>query len=82
MTGASNFDIAEAIWVKLLNELAGEDATIALLCKTSVARRVLEHAHRSRLPVSAVELVQIECADGLVCRLRRACLSFLSKRKH
>src|SRR5205085_11761511 len=33
-TGASNFDIAEAVWLKLIDELAGEEATIALLCKT------------------------------------------------
>lgn len=33
LTGASNFDIAEYIWIKLIAELADERPTIALLCK-------------------------------------------------
>ena len=36
-TGSSNFDIAEAVWIKLLEELTEEQPTIALLCKTSAA---------------------------------------------
>ncbi|GAC1623275.1 MAG: hypothetical protein NVS4B11_17910 [Ktedonobacteraceae bacterium] len=35
--------IAEYIWLKLILELASEQPTIALLCKTSVARNVLQH---------------------------------------
>ncbi len=60
MTGASNFDIAEAVWLKLLSELRDERPTIALLCKTSVAFKVLEHAARAELPVSAAFLVKID----------------------
>jgi hypothetical protein len=60
ITGASNFDIAEAVWLKLLTELAGERPTIALLCKTSVARNVLEHARRSGLPVAAASVVRVD----------------------
>lgn len=60
LTGSSNFDIAEAIWLKLLTELAEEQPTIALLCKTAVARKVLEHAARSNLPVDAAFLVRID----------------------
>lgn len=60
MTGSSNFDIAEAVWRKLLDELADEQPTIALLCKTSVARNVLEHAARTGLPVSAASLVRVD----------------------
>jgi hypothetical protein len=61
-TGAANFDIAEAIWLKLINELAGQDetATIALLCKTSVARNVLEHAVRHAAPVTEASLSRID----------------------
>src|SRR5262249_29409993 len=36
-TGSSNFDVAEAVWLKLARELAAEAPTIAILCKTSVA---------------------------------------------
>ena len=42
LTGSSNFDLAEAVWIKLLEELAEEQPTIALLCKISTARAVLE----------------------------------------
>src|SRR5215208_5078638 len=42
LTGASNFDIAEAVWLKLIVELADQEPTIALLCKTSVARNILQ----------------------------------------
>jgi hypothetical protein len=62
LTGASNFDMAEAIWIKLLEELAAEKPTIALLCKTTVARAVLEHIHRRGWPVSHVAIHQIDAA--------------------
>jgi hypothetical protein len=60
MTGSSNFDIAEAIWLKLLTELAAEEPTIALLCKTSVARNVLEHAWRTGLPVARASVIRVD----------------------
>ncbi len=60
VTGASNFDIGEAVWLKLLTELAPERPTIALLCKTSVARNVLEHAGRAGLPVARASVVRVD----------------------
>jgi hypothetical protein len=59
-TGASNFDVAEAVWLKLISELAGERASIALLCKTSVARSVIESAHRMELPIAAASVRRID----------------------
>ncbi|GAC1466318.1 MAG: class I SAM-dependent methyltransferase [Isosphaeraceae bacterium] len=59
-TGESNFDMAEAIWLKLLTELAELQPTIALLCKTSVARKVLEHARRTGLSVRSAAMTQID----------------------
>jgi hypothetical protein len=50
-TGSSNFDVAEAVWLKLARDLATEDLTIAILCKNSVARGILQFAHRAGLPV-------------------------------
>ena len=49
--GKSNFDITEYIWLKLIRELAKEQPTIALLCKTSVARNVLQFAFEAGLPI-------------------------------
>ena len=61
-TGASNFDVAEAFWLKLAHELADQQPTIALLCKTSVARSVLQFAHRASLPVTAARIQRIDAA--------------------
>lgn len=60
ITGKSNFDIAEAVWLKLIIELALERPTIALLCKTSVARNVLFFAYRGSLPVSWAFIREID----------------------
>ena len=61
-TGASNFDVAEACWLKLAHELADQNPTIALLCKTSVARSILQFAQRTRLPVTAASVQRIDAA--------------------
>lgn len=43
-TGKSNFDISEWMLIRLLEALQGTRATIAMLCKTATARKVLRHA--------------------------------------
>ena len=47
ITGKSNFDISEWMLARLLERLDGHSATLAMLCKTSVARKALAHAWRS-----------------------------------
>ena len=59
-TGKANFDIAEYIWLKLIRELAAEQPIIALLCKTSVARNVLQHAFNTGLPVTNAFIRKID----------------------
>ncbi len=75
-TGASNFDIAEAVWLKLIRELADENPTIALLCKTSTARAVLKFAAIERLPVVEASIHKIDAriwfgaaVDACLCRV-------------
>ena len=51
VTGVSNFDLSEFIWLKLLRELYPLNPTIALLCKTTVARNVIRYAQEERLSV-------------------------------
>ncbi|MDT3396410.1 SAM-dependent methyltransferase [Streptomyces sp. B1866] len=51
MTGASNFDIAEYIWLKLIAELLEQEPVVAMLCKTQVARNVLSFCADNRWPV-------------------------------
>ena len=43
-TGRANFDISEWMLIKLLESLRGRQATLAMLCKTATARRVLRYA--------------------------------------
>ncbi len=59
-TGESNFDIAESIWLKLIEELASEQPMIALLCKTSVARNVLQFAFDTYLPITNASIYMID----------------------
>lgn len=63
LTGSSNFDIAEYIWLKLIRELAGEPATIALLCKTAVARNVLHFAAITKLPIGNVAVIKLDAKE-------------------
>lgn len=60
ITGGANFDIAEAIWIKIIRELSKiQGGTIALLCKTSVARNVVEYAKDRDLQISRGEIFRI-----------------------
>ena len=77
ITGKSNFDIAEWMLIKLLEAIETRQATLGMLCKTSVARKVLLHAwkHGMRLSDSAVYRIDAaKCFDVaadaclLVCR--------------
>jgi hypothetical protein len=43
-TGKANFDIAEWMLIKLLESLQNSTSCLAMLCKTSTARKVLKHA--------------------------------------
>ena len=60
MTGASNFDIAEFIFLKLMLELRDDKPTIALLVKTQVARNVLSYAEQFALPYSNFTMRSID----------------------
>lgn len=60
MTGKSNFDISEWMLIHLLEQLKGRQATLAMLCKTSVARRVLAHAWKNHFPLSEANLYWID----------------------
>lgn len=61
-TGKSNFDVSEWMLVRLLEALQGRDATLAVLCKSAVARRVIETVARRALDVEPVGLWRIDAA--------------------
>lgn len=59
-TGSSNFDVAEYIWLKLIRELRTAEPTIALLCKTQVARNVIARCAADRLPIRGASLYLVD----------------------
>jgi hypothetical protein len=60
ITGQSNFDISEWMLSRLIDALQGRAATVALLCKTAVARRVIELAYQRGRPLGPVGLWRID----------------------
>ncbi len=51
-TGASNFDVSEAVLRQLVLAWLGRPFCLAMLCKASVARRLLAYAHAASWPVT------------------------------
>lgn len=76
MTGESNFDIAEYICLKLARELIAENPTIALLCKTSVARNILKFAYDTHLPLKEACIWKINSRESFGAAVD-ACLFYL-----
>src|SRR5262249_41946428 len=49
LTGKSNFDISEWMLLRALEWLNGRRATLAVLCKTTTARKILSHGWKQSL---------------------------------
>ena len=63
ITGKSNFDISEWMLLHLLECLSGRKSTIAMLCKTVVARKVLQYAWRNRLQLKSSAMYSINALE-------------------
>jgi hypothetical protein len=63
LTGKSNFDISEWMLIRLLEWLGSREATVAMLCKSMVARKVLTHAWRTRLRIHAADMFTVDAAE-------------------
>ncbi len=59
-TGNANFDIAEWMLIELLTKLCGPKACIAMLCKTTTARKVLKYLWKAQHPLSHTSLHHID----------------------
>ena len=59
LTGASNFDIAEAMILKFAADLASDEPTIAMLCKTQVARNAISYFEQFHLPLAEARIYEI-----------------------
>ncbi len=60
LTGRANFDISEWMLRENLRWLRGRHGAIAVLCKTSVARKVLVHAWDTSLPIESATIYRLD----------------------
>jgi hypothetical protein len=49
ITGKSNFDISEWMLIRMIQWLQKREASLAMLCKTSVSRKLLTYIHSQKL---------------------------------
>jgi hypothetical protein len=73
ITGASNFDISEWMLLKMVSLAQERSATIAVLCKTAVARKVLTFAWEHDYRPAASRIYMID-AQGVFGAAVDACL--------
>jgi hypothetical protein len=78
-TGKSNFDISEWMIIELLRSLDGHNGTLAMLCKESVARKVIMYNTREKLKIASSTIYRIDSkkyfnatvnACLFICRLK------------
>lgn len=62
ITGKSNFDISQWMLLQMLDWIDGKQAAMAMLCKTSVARKVLGHAWKRQTPMIQADIYRIDAA--------------------
>jgi len=60
ITGKSNFDISEWMLLRYLDWLKNDEGTIAVLCKTSVARKILLHIWKKKGALHAAHIYKID----------------------
>jgi methylase of polypeptide subunit release factors len=65
ITGKSNFDISEWMLMRYLDWLEGSDGTIAVLCKTSVARKILLYVWKMKVaPIQTARIYKIDALSN------------------
>lgn len=60
ITGASNFDICEYIILQLIASFHGTNTTIAMLCKTSVARNIFVELKRTHIKFNSCDILEFD----------------------
>jgi hypothetical protein len=63
ITGKSNFDISESMLNKTIELITDRQATLAMLCKKSVARKVLHNQWKNRQKLIKSEIYNIETSS-------------------
>ncbi|MCE9634702.1 MAG: SAM-dependent DNA methyltransferase [Planctomycetes bacterium] len=62
MTGKANFDISEWMLIQILGALEGRRGSLAMLCKSAVARKALGHSWSLGLGVGESAIYRIDAA--------------------
>lgn len=60
ITGKSNFDISEWMYISILKWLKKKQGVIAMLSKTSVARKIIQYAVKNNLNISNSKIFRID----------------------
>jgi len=60
ITGKSNFDVSESMLVQAVHWMIGRQATLAMLCKTAVARKVLLHGWKKAIGLDRCAIYLID----------------------
>ncbi|RMG70900.1 MAG: SAM-dependent methyltransferase [Chloroflexi bacterium] len=60
ITGDANFDLAESIIWQLIQAFQKDEPTLAFICKTSVARNILQQAAKTHIPIQTARLYHID----------------------
>ena len=76
LTGASNFDISEYIVLRLINHLRENGLTVAMLLKTSAARRIFQELMRTKVRFSCFDMFTFGASKIFNVDVQ-ACLMFI-----
>jgi len=60
ITGSSNFDIAESIILKAINDFKNTNTTVSFLCKISVAREVFKELKRTKINFNFARIINFD----------------------
>lgn len=60
ITGKSNFDISEWMLIHLIQWISGRDGVLAMLVKTSVARKVLKYLWENRIGIGQSQIYLLD----------------------
>ncbi len=60
ITGKANFDISEWILLRMAQCLGQPGTSMAMLCKTAVARKVLHTLWKTSVPIISVEIILVD----------------------
>jgi 16S rRNA A1518/A1519 N6-dimethyltransferase RsmA/KsgA/DIM1 with predicted DNA glycosylase/AP lyase activity len=63
MTGKGNFDITENIILRLLNEFSEYDCTVAMLCKTIIAKNIVRDMKKYYFSISAIDMYLFDATE-------------------